>query len=305
MPRRLRERDWRLLLTRIRNGDCTPFLGAGACQGVSPLAADIARKWAVDHRYPLEGETDLVKIAQFMAVQYDAVFPKDEIAREFEADSSRPDFTDVLEPHRFLAELPLPVYMTTNYDDFMVQALRHHRKDPKKELCKWNRFLKDSRSIFEDDPEFEPNPANPVVFHLHGHLGNRSSLVITEDDYLDFLVNIWRDPHLIPPRIQRALSGSSLMFIGYRLTDWTFRVLFRGLVTATEASGRRVSVTVQLPPFSSDATEDQKSKAEQYQDYLSDYFGKIQMRVFWGTAREFVSELRQRWAAFGGNGNGR
>jgi len=36
------------------------------------------------------------------------------------------------EPHLLLAQMPFPVYITTNYDDFMYQALKTPavRKDP-------------------------------------------------------------------------------------------------------------------------------------------------------------------------------
>ena len=43
---------------------------------------------------------------------------------------------------------------------------------------------------------------------------------------------------------KKALAGASLLFIGYRLADWNFRVLHRGLVMAGESSLRRLSVTV-------------------------------------------------------------
>ena len=39
---------------------------------------------------------------------------------------------------------------------------------------------------------FVPTPANPLVYHLHGHLEMPQSLVLTEDDYLEFLVRISR-----------------------------------------------------------------------------------------------------------------
>jgi len=45
---------------------------------------------------------------------------------------------------------------------------------------------------------------NPVVFHFHGSYEIPESLVLTEDDYFDFLVNISRDEDLIPARIQQA-----------------------------------------------------------------------------------------------------
>ena len=113
-----------------------------------------------------------------------------------------------------LADLPLPVYMTTNYDDFMVQALKRCYRDPRRELCRWNESLDGEESVFDTD--FTPTPANPVVYHLHGHT-IPESLVLTEDDYLSFLANIARNPKLLPVPIQRALDRSTCLFIG---TGW-------------------------------------------------------------------------------------
>ncbi|MDH4137948.1 MAG: SIR2 family protein [Anaerolineae bacterium] len=288
MPDTLAERDWNLLLRRIKAGKCTPFLGAGACFGALPLGGQIAQKWAQEHDYPLEDCRDLARVAQFLAVQYDPMFPKEEILEQCFKKAAPPEFTKPDEPHGVLADLPLPVYMTTNYDDFMVQALESRHKDPKRELCRWNQLVKDEPSIF--DSGFMPTAANPVVFHLHGHDRVPESLVLTEDDYLDFLVNISRDQTLLPPRIQEALTGASLLFIGYSLADWDFRVLFRGLVMSTEPSLRRISVTVQLLPQPADAPESTRQRVHQY---LDEYFNKIDMRVYWGTAREFAAELRQ------------
>ena len=42
MPDILQDRDWTLLLRRIKDGKCTPFLGAGACYGALPLGSTLA-----------------------------------------------------------------------------------------------------------------------------------------------------------------------------------------------------------------------------------------------------------------------
>ncbi len=129
MTNTLEERDWDLLLRRIWDRKCTPFLGAGACYGTLPLGADIARAWAQKHGYPLQDSGDLARVAQFLAVKYDVMYPKEEILKEFFAGVKPPTFTDPDEPHGVLADLPLPVYMTTNYDDFMTGALESRFKD--------------------------------------------------------------------------------------------------------------------------------------------------------------------------------
>jgi hypothetical protein len=224
-------------------------------------------------------------VAQFIAVHEDPVAPKERLSEELK-EFPLPDFDRDDEPHAALAELPLPIFITTNYDDFMFTALERKGKQPRRELCRWNSSPSLAALPRVLDPAFVPTPESPVVFHLHGHVDVPDSLVLTEDDYLDFLVAVSRDDGLLPHQIQRALAGASLLFLGYRLADWDFRVLHRGLVMAGEQSLRRLSVNVQLPP-GDDASR----------DYLEKYFGAMHVQVYWGKAADFARELRQHRSA--------
>jgi SIR2-like domain len=281
----LREEDWEILTQRIAEKKCTPFLGAGASAGLIPLGGELAREWAAQYGYPLDDPSDLVRVAQYLALTKDPMFPKEEIVRKFRK-LPAPDFTDPAGPHRVLAALPLPVYITTNYDDFMSQALAGQHKDPRRELCRWNKFVKDYPSAFDEG--FTPTVANPVVFHLHGQCEVAESLVLTEDDYMDFLVNLSVDEQLLPAPIARALTGSSLLFIGYRLGDWNFRVLLRGLSRFMEKGLRRTHYAVMPPPAVADGVR------ERAQNYLAEYYDNIDVRVYWGTAVDFLKELKGR-----------
>lgn len=303
MPDRLKEADWTLLLGRIQEGKCTPFLGAGTCFGTLPLGREIAEDWASREGFPLEDCADLAKVAQFLSVKYgDAIHPKERIVRQFR-NISAPCFDDPDEPHRVLAELPLPIYITTNYDDFLFQALSQAehttgvKKTPLREVCRWNkelgkRIVPRSRGR---SPRLEINAQNPLVFHLHGHTGMAESMVLTEDDYLDFLINLSRDEELLPPRIQEAFTSTSLLFVGYSLDDWNFRVLFRSVVGYLEKSLLRAHISVQLVPVKETASEEQRRGAE---DYLNRYFDNLKIRIYWGTAKEFARDLREHWDAF-------
>jgi hypothetical protein len=295
MHRTLDENDWIRLLGRIRDGRCTPFLGAGACFGTLPLGGDLAREWAETYHFPLgdEDSGDLMRVAQFMAVDQDPMFPKERMAERIEG-VSPPDFSVADEAHGTLASMPLPVYLTTNYDSFMVQALEKQNKKPRQEICRWNKYVKDYPSVF-DEASFVPDQANPVVFHLHGLSRIPESIVLSEDDYLDFLVNTSRDPLMIPPRIQQSLTGASLLFIGYRIADWNFRVLFRSLVSYLEKALVRGHVSVQIFPMGDEVADLKRGKAL---EYLDKYFSKLETRVYWGTSKQFTAELRERWEAF-------
>ena len=235
-------------------------------------------------------------MAQFLAVDQDDMFPKEDIQNQFK-DIAKPDFSQPSEPHALLADLNLPIYITTNYDSFMTLALQDRVRAPKRELCRLNRFVElESTSVF--DTGFVPTPANPLVYHLHGHYDTPQSIVLTEDDYLDFLVRLSTDQALLPPAIRTALAGTSLLFIGYSLADWNFRVLFRGLIGSMGASLGYTSVAVQLAPPSSDDSDKGRARAQQYMDRYFEKIHKIKVRVYWGDIKEFCKELRERWERF-------
>jgi hypothetical protein len=294
----LSERDWDSLLRRIKDGNCTPFIGPEVCQDVIPRGSDIARAWAEEHVYPLSDADNLPRVAQFLATSRDPAFPAESLAGYLQGLEARPNFRDGNEPHSFLASLPLPIYITTNYDEFMVQALKYRLRQPTQEVCRWNDYVRDIPSAFDPGANVEVSPANPVVFHLFGHTNVPEAMVLTEDDYLDFLVRVSRRPEIIPSPIQKALVKSSLLFIGYQLHDFRFRVLFRGLIASLERSLRRTRVAVQIAPEPAaldSITEDH------VRWYLEDYFAKDDVRVYWGNSFDFISELRQRWEDFIGH----
>ncbi len=288
----LEDRDWDSLLQRIKDGNVTPFIGPELYQGIAPSDDEIAGAWAKEYSYPLTDSQNLPRVAQFLATSRDPAFPAEIIARELQNLDS-PDFNDEDEPHSFLASLPLPIYITTNYDGLMGQALNYRLRPAIREICRWNDYLKGIPSVFDPGSNFEVSPVQPVVYHLFGHTDIPESMVLTEDNYLDYLINISKQPDIIPRRIQKALVKTSLLFIGYQLSSLRFRVLFRGLVASLERSLRRTRIAVQLVP---EPAEGITESAVRW--YLEDYMSKDDVRIYWGSSFDFIKELRTRWERF-------
>ena len=276
----LKEEDWEILLRRIQRGRCVPVLGAGLNYEFLPRASDIAREWAAFANYPFEGADDLARVAQYLAVQTDPMVPKEKIAETFKG-IGPPNFGEPGEPHAVLAELPLSVYITTNYDNFMTQALRSRGRDARKLYYRWNDYLERERDI---EPDVFPTPPNPVVFHFHGIAEVPPSLVLTEDDYLDFLQSTFTERAPIPRRIEEALAAEMLLFIGYRMRDWDFRILLRVL---QRYMNRQKHLAVTLSPPRDEGAQ-----------HMEMYYRRLGIRIYWGTAWEFLGELRQRREAF-------
>jgi hypothetical protein len=103
------------------------------------------------------------------------------------------------------------------------------------------------------------------------------------------------EQNLLPPRIQEAFTDSSLLFLGYRIADWDFHVLFRIIAGYLEISTRRKHLSVQLVP--GNVSETQKEKALKYLDRS---FDELDIKVYWQDCHEFAAELRTRWEAFNG-----
>src|SRR5262249_43384069 len=126
---------------------------------------------------------------------------------------------------------------------------------------------------------------------LHGHMRDSYSCVLTEDDYLDFLVNVANDASIIPQPIQRAMTQTSMLFIGYRLADWNFRVVLQTLTRFMEQGVRRRHLAVMLPPKGVAGQE------AQVLDYWVKYYERLDIQVCWTNAVDFLTELENQWKA--------
>lgn len=288
---RLREEDWKVLISRINEKKCTPILGTGMRSKILSLRSKIAQDWTQEEGYPLEDSNNLARVARFLSLKYDAEYTRRKLVEQMST-ITPPDYKDPHNPYRILAELPLPIYITTGYDDFMYQALKHVEKDVKREICRWNRTISDGPSVFSDG--FAPSVANPVVFNFHGVTEDLDSLVLTEDDYFEFLMNVSKDAKLIPPRIEQAMTNSSLLLLGFRLSDWDFRVMFHLLASYLEIATSRTHVAVQIAPIPDEAPEDRRQRVQGYLDMYFEKYKTLRIRIYWGTCREFLQELRDR-----------
>jgi hypothetical protein len=268
--------DWSLLIERIETGRCTPFLGAGAAAELLPLGREVAEELAREFEYPFENTADLIKVSQYVAIKYDRLYAKARIASKLKS-ARLPDRNEQPnDSHRLLAKLPLPLYITTNYDDLMMQALKERRKDPRQDFCRWHTSIQELQPL---PNETGPTVASPLVYHLHGQTDVLESMVVTEDDYLDYLTVSTNDD-LLPTVVRRALQSTTLLFIGYQLGDWNFRVILRSLPRL------KVNNFIVIP-----GPNDSDKMKQRSQEYLSNYYAQLNIKVYWGTAREFLSEL--------------
>lgn len=158
---------------------------------------------------------------------------------EFAARMGLPPFgdDDAVRPLEILANLDLPIFITTSPYTFIEAALRCADKEPQTEFCRWLPALDGIPSVFtpkQGSAPYEPTPDRPLVYHLYGLDKHAASLVLTEDDYLDFLVavsqNRGKDVDPVHSQVKKALLSNSLLLVGFNLASWEFRILHQGLI---------------------------------------------------------------------------
>lgn len=185
-------------------------------------------------------------------------------------------------PLLHLAYLDLPIYLTTSAYTVLEAALTRTGKRPRTEFCRWHQRLEALPSEVPGD--YQPSRDEPLVYHLYGLDLYPESLVLTEDDALEFLMAMARDMSLptdrIPKRVRQALADSSLLLLGYDLRSWEFRTLFWGLIKCRPPL-KQENVSVQVV---TDAWE---------QPYLDKYLSEASFRVIWGDVYAYIRALTQ------------
>lgn len=311
--------QWPSVLRGIRGGRCTPILGPGLLESLLGSSRDLARRWAETYGFPMapHHRDDLAQVAQYLAVNQDPEFPRSELMdylrqellqrydKGLEPGLDRADLDELLakvgaqqqalnptEPHRVLAGLGFPLYLTTNPDPLLTTSLKSAGREPIVAICPWNEYVEQTQL----DDAHEPSPQEPLVYHLFGRFNEPDSLVLTEDDYFDYLIGVTSNKDLIPESVRRSLADTALLFLGFHMDDWSFRVLFRSIMRQ-EGGGRRrkyAHVAVQIDP-----EEGRFLQPERARRYLESYFQTDDIRIYWGSVEDFVRDLVARSAGDG------
>jgi hypothetical protein len=291
----------------------------------------LARSWSVELDYPFPDSHEMPRVAQYcLSLNDDEVYAKssyleyvkhmlldlaadtgtdEEKIEELEDGLKELKLVDLahalglpeeqedgcLGAMEILANLPLKIYVTTSYHTFLERALENAQRSPRTQICFWRGTggILNIVKEHETDPDFEPDERHPLVLHLFGLENYPGTLVLGEDNYLDFLIRMAQDTNILSPIIpvylREALDSSSVLMLGYRLQDWDFRVLFRYLNLRPNQL-RGTSMVIQLTP-------DQQyriSNAEEAKQYLDRYFSKP-FKVQWGNTDSFLNRLWEEY----------
>jgi SIR2-like domain len=261
--------QWRILCERLADGTCVPFLGAAAnvsgngYEGL-PLADEVALHLvgklintpvpsfrAVARVRPRHsalrayrdltrlGAQDLARVALLLSEDEDDLFRA--LAEKLPEDSCEP--SPLLD---LLARMPgLKLIITTNYDHLMERALDNHGREYKVVVQPKKGFELDEHTrLSEELLDWD----GLVLYKLHGSFSDRKAIIVTEEDYIEFLTVAGSKERGVPGEIQGMLKDSVLLFLGYGLQDWDFRTIYKALIEKLGRHKTRRSFAIQFEP---------------------------------------------------------
>jgi hypothetical protein len=314
---------WNALIAYIKDKACTPILGPGLFEPLLGSLGDIAQRWADEFRYPLSpADLDsLPRVAQYLTINQSPQFPYHHLQKHMRKDIEtryRDDLPErMLDPfeevtldemidvigarrrerqshdaYKLLAQMPFRIYVTTNLSSLLDSALREAGREPQVLLSPWNAYTEEK--IRALDSAYEPSPKKPLIYYMFGRLAEPKSVVLTEDNYFDYLLGVSRNNDLIPGYVRNALRNTSLLFMGYKMDEWIFRVLFRSIIDKkTDMMNEYVHIAAQIEPEEGRIIDPAGARG-----YLEEYFkNSASISIYWGSAEEFVKELWSQWNA--------
>ena len=233
----MKERHWISLVTSIRHGQSVLVLGpeipAGLASGapagdgsfVDALTAELASELEEDNRR-VTGSTWPRSPSNTRTPKASVQRPPGDGGAILQVAEIRP----LGRPCR--ARIPA---LQPDPDDLPGRSAARALKAAGKEPIVQRYHLRGDK---RDNPEFmlPASPQTPVVYHLFGDAQEPGSLVLSENDLLDFLVAIVSERPPLPNSLVRALkrTGQSFLFVGFGIRHWYLRVLLKVLVRALE-----------------------------------------------------------------------
>jgi hypothetical protein len=150
---------------------------------------------------------------------------------------------------RMLAALPFPIVITTNYDGLFDAALSEARTQEGRKKNVIKLVYQADRKASPPRAPLDPTADDPVLMKLHGDLNVPESVVITEEDYLQFVYKMSdRDRHPLHENLRARMNSWRVLFIGYSLKDYNLRLLFRTLKWQSDVASIPLSFSVDPKP---------------------------------------------------------
>ena len=235
---------------------------------------------------------DLARIALHVAVEQDVDYLMN-LVHEVLADAQYQP-SPLLQT---LVSLPFKLFVTTNYDRLLERAFPGNDYEL---LVQPVTGFTDLEQATIQDRLAAIN--KPIIYKIHGSFRdngnpagnpqNSNRLILTEEDYIQFLSIVGREDMGVPTMVREKLVDGTILFLGYSLQDWDFRTIHKILFEPLQGRQPNKSFAIQKDP----------------PDFWVQYWNSKNVTILNVDLYTFATELKEYWQDFvakkgGQNGN--
>ncbi|MBL7775681.1 MAG: toll/interleukin-1 receptor domain-containing protein [Saprospiraceae bacterium] len=221
----LNDRQWKNLARDLQQQRCVLFLGSRlvTAPGLeAPMNEQLAAHLAgILDQEGVSYEKSAARRLHYIAQRFLAIPKIRRIDLEDEVlEFYRQHPPAMPELYRQLAALPLTLVVNTAPDDLMLRALLQAGKTGAVGLHYNLHRERDAVVLQEFSPE------QPLVYNLWGALSDPESLVLSQEDRVEFIKNVVKGNPAIPNRVMSVFDErKTYLFLGFNLENWDIRLL--------------------------------------------------------------------------------
>jgi SIR2-like domain len=245
------------LLESVKQGECILFLGAMAhapsphggpyvYENAPPSGRVLSERLATRCNYPFDDRQDLARVSLYF--RYAENQNRESLLRAMRQEvlGNNPLPSPAL---HMLAALPFPIVITTNYDNLFDIALARANTLQGRPKQVQLRTYKPGLHEGADRVPKKFTEEFPVLLKLHGDFDHPDSIVVTENDYLKFIQKMNDQvAHPIQLSVRSQMGQWPVLFIGYSLRDYNFRLLMSTLRAAVTDADWQLYFSVDPKP---------------------------------------------------------
>jgi TIR domain/SIR2-like domain len=244
----MRDGDWTSLTSSIENGRCILMLGPGAFIAdfdgeVLPVGVALAR-FIKERLGPEHANLDPFKP---WSVAQAAVATEDASTVTRWAEEFYEQYDTVSDALKNLASLPFQLVINTSVGLSAEKAF-HDAK---------SQTYADYYDRTGQAREHLPDPSTdaPVVYNLFGSVAHPSSMILSENDRLDFLISIISENPPLPPKLTSTLCDprQSFLFLGFNLGQWQLKMLMYAVLRRVQRDNKSFALELQRDDLDEDA----------------------------------------------------
>lgn len=216
---------------QLKNESASLFVGAGLSIGSGGINwNELLKEEAQNIGLDVEIENDLVSVAQYI---YNESGTRNTISELIKNKISTEG--NINENHKIISQLPIKKIWTTNYDDYIEQALiKNGKKVDVKKAVK--------------DISLKLDKSDVSLFKMHGDVNIPESAVLIKDDYEIYD----RKNEVFLKNLQADLLNNTFLFLGFSFEDPNLKNILSKVRIMLEGDNKRhycIMRTVQKEDF--------------------------------------------------------